>query len=98
MLDDLALETHLDLSQHLAHKTIDLPEQHVFDSASEFRCVVAADRARILHLLARMVRYDVTQYSRISRHYAQWEQLNRDHNKVFWRMTKDLTGVEKELA
>ena len=98
MLDNLALETHLDLSQHLAHETIDLTKQHVFASVSEFRRVVAADRACVLHLLARMVRYDVTQHSRVSKHYAQWEQLNRDHNKALWGMTKDLAGAERELA
>ena len=71
MLDDLALETHLDLSQHHAHKMIDLPEQHVFDSASKFCRVVAADEVHVLHLLACMVRYNLTQYSRVNRHYAQ---------------------------
>ena len=82
MLDELALETHLDLSQHPVHKKIDLSKQHVFDSASKFRHVVAADIARVLHLLARMVRYDVTEHSKVNKHYAQWELLNRDHNKA----------------
>ena len=56
LLDELALEIHLDLAQYPAHKLINLPEHHVFNNASEFCRVVAADRARVLHLLACMVR------------------------------------------
>ena len=66
LLDDLALKTHLDFSQHLAHKTINLPDQHIFDNANEFCHVVAADRARVLHLLAYMVWYNITQHSSVT--------------------------------
>ena len=60
LLDELALETHLDLSQHSAYKLINLPEHHKFHSANEFRCIVAANKACVFYLLARMVEYDVT--------------------------------------
>ena len=76
LLDEFVLETHLDLSQHPAHKTIDLPKQYVFNSISKFRHVVAADEACVLYLLACMVRYNVTKHSRMNKRYAQWKQLN----------------------
>ena len=71
LLDDLALKTHLNLFQHLAHKKIDLSKQYVFNSASEFHCVVAADEVCVFHLLARIVRYDVKKYSKVNKYYAQ---------------------------
>ena len=42
LLDELALETHLNLAEHPAHKLIDLPEHHIFNSASKFQQIVAA--------------------------------------------------------
>ena len=55
LLDEFALKTHLDFFQHFAHKKIDLLKQYVFNSASEFRRVIVADKARILYLLACIV-------------------------------------------
>ena len=60
--------------------------------------MIAADGACILHLLAHIVQYDITQHSRVNKYYAQWEQLNRDHNKALWKMTKDFAGSKKELT
>ena len=71
LLDEFALKTHLDFSQHFAHKKIDLFKQYRFDSANKFHCVVAADRARVLHLLAHMVRYNIIEHSKVNKHYAQ---------------------------
>ena len=82
LLDELALETHLDLAQHPAHKLIDLSEHYVFDNASKFHYVVVADKACVLHLLAYMVRYDVTTYDKVTINYAEWEQINQDRNKL----------------
>ena len=76
LLDKLALKTHLDLSQHPAHKSIDLLEHHKFHSTSKFCCIVAANEARVLYLLARMVEYDVTVHKRVTKHYAEWERVN----------------------
>ena len=81
LLDKLVLKTHLDLSQHPAHKLIDLPKHHKFHSASEFHHIVAANGARVFHLLARMVEYDVKIHKKVTRHYAEWEQVNWDHTK-----------------
>ena len=71
MLNELALETHLDFSQHPAHKMINLPELYIFDSASKFCRIVAADKARVLHLLAHVVQYNITKHSMVNRYYAQ---------------------------
>ena len=98
LLDELALETHLNFSQHSAYKKINLPKQHVFDSASKFCRMVAADKIHVLHALVCMVQYNVIKYSSMSKHYAQWEQLNQDHNKALWGLTKDLVGSKEKLA
>ena len=71
LLDKLALETHLDLAQHPAYKSIDLIKHPVFNNASKFCPIVAADKARVLHLLAHMVRYDVTTHDRMTTNYAE---------------------------
>ena len=97
MLNDFALKTHLDFSQHLSYKIINLFEQYVFDSASKFCHVIAANGAYILYALACMVRYDVTKHNKINKHYTQQEQLNWDYNKALWRLTKDLADSEKKL-
>lgn len=76
LLDELTLETELDLSQHPAHKSIDLLEHHVFTSASKFRRVVAADRARVLYLLARMVAYNILTHNKVTAKYAKWQQIS----------------------
>ena len=70
LLDKLALETYLDLSQYFAHKKIDLLKQYVFNSASKFLNVVAADRTRFLYPLAHIIQYDVTKHSKMNKHYA----------------------------
>ena len=71
LLDELALKTHLDLSQHPVHKLIDLSEHYVFHSISEFCRIVAANQAHMLYLLARMVEYDITVYKKITNYYAE---------------------------
>ena len=98
LLDELALETHLDLSQHPAHKLINLSEHHIFHSASKFRRIVAANGARIFYLLARIVEYNFTIHKKVTKHYAEWEQINWDHMGAFWNTTKKLTEAKKELA
>ena len=60
--------------------------------------MVAADRTCVFHALTHIVWYDATKYSKINKHYAQWEQLNQDHNKAFWGLTKNLAGSKKKLA
>ena len=98
LLDELTLKTHLDLSQHPAHKLIDLPEHHKFHSASEFCCIVAANRARVLYLLACIVEYDVIIHKKVTKHYAEWEQVNRNYTKAFRNITRELIEAKKRLA
>lgn len=69
LLDKLVLETSLDLLQHLAQKTINLPEYHVFASIAEFCHVVATNKARVLYLLVRIVAYDVVMYNKVLKEY-----------------------------
>ena len=71
LLDELALKTHLNLSQHPAHKLIDLPKHYLFNNASKFRRIVATNRARVLHLLARRVRYNINTNERVAKNYAK---------------------------
>ena len=71
LLDELALKTYLDLAQHSAHKSINLSKHHVFNNASEFCRVVAADRACVLHSLACMVRWDINTNDRVAANYAK---------------------------
>ena len=78
----LALKTHLDLLQHLAHKSIDQSKHYVFNNASRFRRIVAVDGAYVLHLLAHIVRYNIKTNNKVATNYAKWEKINQDHNKA----------------
>ena len=71
LLDELTLETHLVLSQHPAHKSIDLLEHHKFHSTSKFCHIVTANGAHVLHLLAHMVEYNVIVHKKVTKHYAE---------------------------
>ena len=97
LLDKLALEIHFDLSQHPAHKSINLPKHYVFNNASKFRRVVAADGARVLHLLVYMVKFNINTNKKVAKNYAKWERINRERNKALRVAAKNFADAKKKL-
>ena len=97
LLDELALETRLDCSQHPASKPIDLAQHHVFANADEFCHVVATNGARVLHSLARMVAYDVAANSRVLTEYTEWQKQSQNQAEQLREIQKEVTQVEEEL-
>ena len=72
-LDNIALETSLNLSEHLAHKLLNLPEQRVFNNFTRF-CHTVADTTngpRVFCSLAKLVEYDITTHQKMTKQYAQ---------------------------
>ena len=51
----------------------------------------------MLHSLARMVAYDIATHDKVITSYAEWEQINRDRNKLLRATAKNLADSEKEL-
>ena len=76
-LDKMALETSLNLSEHPAHKLLNLPEQHVFNDFTGFCHTVAntIDGPQIFRSLTKLVGYNVSTPQKMTEQYAQWKNV-----------------------
>ena len=69
----LSLNTSLNLSEHPAHKLLNLPEQRVFNNFARFCHIVAdtTDGPRVFYLLTKLVKYNITTHQKMTEQYAQ---------------------------
>ena len=78
-LGKMALETRLNLSEHPAHKLLNLPEQRLFNNFARFCHTVAdtTDKPRVFCLLAKLVEYDITTHQKMTEQYGEWKSVRQ---------------------
>ena len=70
-INELALDSILDLAKHPASEILNLPATYSFASINEFCYVVTTNGARILHSLSRIISYDVATNEKIAEQYVE---------------------------
>lgn len=68
-LNELLLVASLDLSKHLAAKSLNLSTIHIFANLNKFSHAVTSNEAYLLHLLAHIVNYNVVTYNKMLAKY-----------------------------
>ena len=98
-LKKMALETSLNLSEHLAHKLLNLPEQRQFNNFAGFCHTVAdtTDGPRVFCSLAKLVEYDITTHQKITEQYAQWKSVRQAELAKQKEMQKKINRLTKKL-
>ena len=98
-LNKMALETSLDLSEHLSHKLLNLPEQYVFNNFTRF-CHIVADTTngpQVFYLLAKLVEYNITTHQKMTEQYAEWKSVEQAKLAKQKKMQKKIDWLGKKL-
>ena len=80
-INELALDSTLDLAKHPASKILNLPATHSFASVNEFCSTMATNGARIFHSLVRIIAYNVLTNEKIAEQYVEWEKVTQIEDK-----------------
>ena len=65
-INELALDSTLDLAKHLAGEILNLLTTYLFTSVNELCRAVATNRAKILHSLSKIIVYNVATNEKIA--------------------------------
>ena len=96
----MALETSLNLSEHLAHELLNLPEQRVFNDFAGFCHIVAetTDGPRVFCSLSKLVEYDITTHQKMTEQYAQWKSVGRAELTKQKELQKEIDWLSRKLG
>ena len=70
-IDELALDSILDLAKHPAGEILNLPATYSFASVNKFCHAVATNRTRILYSLSKIIAYNVATNEKIAEQYVK---------------------------
>ena len=70
-IDELVLNSTLNLAKHLAGEILNLSAIYLFANVNEFCCTVAINRAKIFYSLARIIAYNVSINEKIAKQYME---------------------------
>ena len=100
-LDKMALETtSLNLSEHPAHKLLNLPEQRVLNNFAGFRQIVAktTNGPRVFCSLSKLVEYNITTHQKMTEQYAQWKSVGQAKLAKQKEMQKEIDWLSRKLG
>ena len=70
-INELALDSTLDLAKHPAGKILNLLTTYSFASVNEFCRAMATNGAKILHFLSKIIAYNVATNEKIAEQYVE---------------------------
>ena len=98
-LNKIALETSLNLSEHLAYKFFNFLEQHVFNNFAKF-CYTMADTTngpQVFCLLAKLDEYNITTHQKMTEQYAKWKSMRQAELAKQKEMQKKIDWLSRKL-
>ena len=93
-INELALDSTLDLAKHPVNEILNLPAIHSFAIVNEFCRAVATNRAQILYSLAKIIDYNMSTNEKISEQYVEWKKITRVESRKKLQLCKNLENLQ----
>ena len=92
-INELALDSTLDLAKYIASEILNLPAIYSFANINEFCPAMATNKTQILHSLAKIIDYDVSTNEKISKQYVEWKKITQVESKKKLQFCKNLENL-----
>ena len=96
-INELTLDSTLDLAKHPAGEILNILATYSFASVNEFFRAVATNGAKILHSLSKIIAYNVATNEKIIEQYVEWKKVTRVESRKKLQFRKDLEDLQQEL-